>query len=181
MEHTPITHMTPPGQFNLKQEPVLEYAGFWIRFAAHFVDGIVLLFIQILMMVAAFAIAFVASGLNFSELSGMLQSDGGETFGAIFGLSFNLMYFLVHALYYIYFTQSSMKATLGKRLLGVHVVGSDGAPVGVKMATIRYFAYFLSSITFMIGYLMAAFTSRKQALHDMIARTVVIYGYPDKD
>ena len=69
---------------------------------------------------------------------------------------------------------SSRQATLGKMALGIKVTSLDGERISFLRATGRYFATILSSLLLMIGYIMAAFTQRKQALHDMIASTLVV-------
>jgi uncharacterized RDD family membrane protein YckC len=79
-----------------------------------------------------------------------------------------------HWLYEAWLTSSEWQATLGKRALGIAVTGVDGSRISFARATGRYFAKWISAFIFGIGYIMAAFTERKQALHDMIADTLVI-------
>jgi uncharacterized RDD family membrane protein YckC len=67
-----------------------------------------------------------------------------------------------------------MQATPGKRLFGMKVTDLDGDPVGFGTATGRFLGKMISGALLMIGYLMAAFTAKKQALHDMIAGTVIV-------
>jgi Tfp pilus assembly major pilin PilA len=69
---------------------------------------------------------------------------------------------------------SSRQATLGKMALGIKVTSAEGERISFLRATGRYFATILSGLILMIGYLLAAFTQRKQALHDMIAGTLVV-------
>lgn len=77
-------------------------------------------------------------------------------------------------LYYALQESSAYQATLGKRALGIIVTDQFGAPLTFGRATGRFFTKYLSSMFFGIGYLIAAFTARKQALHDLIASTIVI-------
>jgi uncharacterized RDD family membrane protein YckC len=65
-------------------------------------------------------------------------------------------------------------ATLGKRALGIKVARIDGEPVSFGRASARFFGAVLSAVTLGIGFLMAGFTRRRQALHDMIASCVVV-------
>ncbi|MDX6593454.1 MAG: hypothetical protein QOJ13_2650 [Gaiellales bacterium] len=67
-----------------------------------------------------------------------------------------------------------MSATLGRRALGIKVTDVEGNRITFARATGRYFAKILSALTLLIGYIMAAFTARKQALHDLIAGTLVV-------
>jgi len=76
--------------------------------------------------------------------------------------------------YYGWFHASRGGATLGKMAIGIKVVRGNGERLTLGRSIGRYFATILSSLTLMIGYLMAAFTDRKQALHDLICDTVVV-------
>lgn len=77
-------------------------------------------------------------------------------------------------LYYAGLESSSLQGTLGKRLMGIKVTDLDGDPIGFGTATGRFLGKAISSLILGIGYLMAAFTGKKQALHDMIAGTLVM-------
>jgi uncharacterized RDD family membrane protein YckC len=71
--------------------------------------------------------------------------------------------------------ESSVKqGTVGKMILGIKVTTINGGRISFARATGRFFAKILSSLFLFIGYIMAAFTQRKQALHDIIAETLVI-------
>jgi len=59
-------------------------------------------------------------------------------------------------------------------VLGIRVTDLNGNRISFGRATGRYFAKIVSSLTFMIGYIIAGFTDRKQALHDMIAGCLVV-------
>ena len=78
-------------------------------------------------------------------------------------------------LYYALMESSSFQATIGKRALGLKVTGMNGEPISFGTASIRYFGKILSHLIFSIGYIMAAFTEKKQALHDMLAGCLVIH------
>ena len=71
---------------------------------------------------------------------------------------------------------SAKQATVGKMALGIIVTDLDGRRIGFGRATGRYFAKILSALTLGIGFLMAGFTERKQALHDMVASCLVVKG-----
>lgn len=81
---------------------------------------------------------------------------------------------VVSWLYFALLESSDKRATLGKMACGLIVTDLAGGRIGFGRATGRFFAKFLSSLILMIGYLMAAFTQRKQCLHDMIAGTLVL-------
>ncbi|MCO5176761.1 MAG: RDD family protein [Thermomicrobiales bacterium] len=96
---------------------------------------------------------------------------------ALVGTLDDLGFFLGLVGVWLYFSlqeSSSYQATLGKRALGIIVADQFGVPLTFGRATGRFFAKYLSGMFFGIGYLIAAFTARKQALHDMIASTIVL-------
>lgn len=129
-----------------------EYAGFWTRFAAVFIDGIIM---QIAGFVIGLLIGFVLRGNDSAPIVAS-------------GIS------MIMALAYeIYFIGKS-GATPGKMALKIRVIRADGSPLGYGLATGRYFAKFLSAFILLIGYIMAAFDEEKRALHDRICDTRVV-------
>ena len=143
-----------------------DYAGFWLRFLASFVNGIILVFVFLLMMIFPLAL------LTPSESE---QPDPAK--GVLFGLALFGFYLLAIVggwLYEALMESSRWQATLGKRALGLRVVDLEGRHISFSRATGRHFAKILSSLILNVGFLMAGFTSKKQALHDMIAGTLVV-------
>jgi predicted Zn finger-like uncharacterized protein len=144
-------------QFITEQETFKGYAGFWKRFAASIIDGLILMF-------CGFIIGgFI--GLVYGFTTG--TSAGAGALGNIGGL-------LLGWLYYAIMESSSTQSTLGKMALGIKVTDLSGNTISFGRATGRYFGKIVSAIIFFIGYLMVAFTSRKQGLHDMMARCLVV-------
>jgi uncharacterized RDD family membrane protein YckC/Tfp pilus assembly protein PilE len=135
------------------------YAGFWKRLAAFVLDYI------IVVLMAAMAGAVIGAFYGIS--AGAPTDDAASGLGAIAGL-------LVWWLYYALMESSSRQATLGKLALGIRVVDRQGNAISFGRATARTLAKLLSGTILMIGYLMAAFTSRKQALHDIVAGCLVV-------
>ena len=136
------------------------YAGFWLRFVAHILDNIVC-------TVAAYAAAF-AFGVVVFVLSGDEITDAAAGTWAL------ILTLVVPWLYFAFMESSSHQATLGKKAAGIIVTDEFGRRVGFARATGRYWAKFLSGLLLFIGFVIAAFTPRKQALHDMIAGTLVL-------
>lgn len=134
-------------------QPRQKYAGFWIRFGARLIDGVLIAIVQ-------YAMIFAVAGLG-SETTVSLAVSG-------------LIYFLVQPSYEAFMTVK-YRATLGKLALGIHIERADGSPLTWGRALGRYFAQLLSQLILFIGYLMAAFDERKQALHDRLCDTVVVY------
>lgn len=140
-----------------------EYGGFWNRFAAAFIDGVIL-------------------SIGGNILGGLLGVFYGLTGGTSEDASI-LVFFLSIIWNWLYFAvmeSSAKQATLGKMAIGLVVTDQNDNRLTFGRATARYFAKWLSSILLMIGYIMAAFTKKKQALHDMIAGTVVYQRQPSK-
>ncbi len=76
--------------------------------------------------------------------------------------------------YFAGMESSGRQATLGKSAMGLVVTDLNGQRISFLRATGRYFAKILSALILFIGYIMAAFTARKQGLHDMLAGTLVL-------
>jgi uncharacterized RDD family membrane protein YckC len=86
----------------------------------------------------------------------------------------NLIGLLVGWLYSALQESSETQATFGKKMMGIVVTDLDGNRISFGRATGRHFAKIPSACVLLIGYIMAAFTERKQALHDMMAGTLVV-------
>jgi uncharacterized RDD family membrane protein YckC len=167
---------------NLDQQPYeekKEYGGFWIRFAAYLIDSIIVGIPLGILSIIIFAVFFGVSGAFDAALydpTYLEQDVTGEEAGAFFGAYFvtMLVNFIVAVLYFAGLHASKWQATIGKKLVGLKVTDMNGNRISFWRGLGRYLAMtFLSSI-FMIGYIIAAFTEKKQALHDLIARTVVV-------
>jgi uncharacterized RDD family membrane protein YckC len=76
-------------------------------------------------------------------------------------------------LYFGLMTSSSKQATLGKMAMGLIVTDVRGERISFARASVRFFASLLSAMT-TVGYLIQPFTDKRQALHDVIAETLVV-------
>jgi uncharacterized RDD family membrane protein YckC len=86
-----------------------------------------------------------------------------------------LLFLLLEWLYFAGMESSERQATFGKSAISLRVTDAEGQRLSFKHATGRFFAKIVSGmIPFAIGYIMAGFTAKKQALHDMIAGTLVL-------
>jgi uncharacterized RDD family membrane protein YckC len=82
---------------------------------------------------------------------------------------------LLQWLYFAGLESSARQATIGKSVMALRVTNLEGRRLSFGHATGRFFAKIVTGmIPFAIGYIMAAFTERKQALHDLIAATLVL-------
>ncbi|HET9034190.1 MAG TPA: RDD family protein [Dokdonella sp.] len=86
-----------------------------------------------------------------------------------------LIYFAGRWAYFAMMESSPAQATLGKRAMGIIATDGKGRRLSLGQASGRYFAGAISYITLYIGYALAGWTSRKQALHDLIADTCVVF------
>ena len=97
--------------------------------------------------------------------------------GILTAVTFGMAWFSIFLLPWVYeaiMLSSEKQATVGKMVLGIVVTDINGGPISFARATGRHFAKWLSALILGIGFLMAAFTEKKQALHDMIADTLVV-------
>ncbi len=160
--------MAPPGH--------LEYGGFWLRFVAIFIDGLIIgIPVTILSAVVGGVVGFSYGSMHPGERFTFLQPGGGlnPTF-ALMELGLGGFSLTVRWLYFALQESSSAQATLGKRAMGLRVTNLQGGRIGFGQATGRFFSKLISGMILCIGYIMAGFTERKQALHDMIAGTLVV-------
>ncbi|NRG48421.1 RDD family protein [Bacillus sp. CRN 9] len=77
-------------------------------------------------------------------------------------------------IYFIILPITAIQGTVGKYVLGMKITNKEGNRVSLIQSFIRFISMALSTITLFIGYLLIAFTSKKQGLHDMISRTFVV-------
>jgi uncharacterized RDD family membrane protein YckC len=150
------------------------YAGFWLRVVAHLIDDLLLgIGIGILVLIG---IAMVGIGTIRSTFEGMNAENPEMPPAFIAAIIFvGIASIVLIWIYNAAMESSKHQGTLGKMALGLIVTDSQGRPIGFGHATGRYFAKIITGlIPFGIGYAMAGFTEKKQALHDMIAGCLVL-------
>jgi uncharacterized RDD family membrane protein YckC len=147
------------------------YAGFWKRFAAYLIDSTLLTIAALIILLPPlFLLGF---GAAMSE-AGSDEAGPGMVLGMVVYLLGIGVVFVASWLYHALMESSSKGATLGKMALGIRVTDMQGNRITFGRASGRYFGKFLSNLTFGIGYVIAGFTQRKQALHDMVAGCLVV-------
>lgn len=134
------------------------FAGFWIRFVALLIDGLI---IGIPIWLLMFAVIGSAGMSNPTDAMGTYMAL--QLVGLLFGW-----------LYSALMESSKSQATIGKQALGLKVTDVNGDRISFVRATGRHFSKLISSLIFLIGYLMVAFTEKKQGLHDIMAGTLVV-------
>jgi uncharacterized RDD family membrane protein YckC len=143
----------------------VQYAGFWIRFVAFVIDAILVaivvlpfsLIISVMIRISGSAVAMPGIGIDLVTVIVRLALSS-----------------FANWIYEAALESSSKQATVGKMVLGLKVTDLEGRRISFLRATGRHFAKILSAMIFLIGYIMAGFTLRKQALHDIIAGTFVV-------
>jgi uncharacterized RDD family membrane protein YckC len=151
------------------------YAGFWVRFVAYFIDGLILgiptMFV-FLILVFLFGGFGVMMRRNLNDPRAAAAVAGPMILGLVFVW---LVFIALSWLYFAGMESSERQATFGKVTMSLHVTSLEGKRLSFGHATGRYFAKIISGlIPLGIGYIMAGFTEKKQALHDMIAGTLVL-------
>jgi uncharacterized RDD family membrane protein YckC len=154
--------------------PRVEYAGFWLRFLALLFDNVVLGLGLVLVLIPLIFL----TGLH--ELLGQFHPDEELNDAGIFALM-GFVFLLATAslvltwLYHALMESSEWQATLGKKALGLVVTDMAGQRVSFARSTGRHFGKIITNLVpLFIGYIMAGFTAKKQALHDMMAGCLVL-------
>jgi uncharacterized RDD family membrane protein YckC len=148
------------------QAPSHAYAGIWRRGAAWLIDAVLLTIGLVVLWF--FLVVFAFLGL---ASSGQDITDSSLT-GVQLGIL--LIALVLVWLYYAGLESSVWQGTIGKRLMQLLVTDVYGRRIGFGQATGRYFGKIVSFLTLGVGYLMIAFTERRQGLHDLMAGTLVV-------
>jgi uncharacterized RDD family membrane protein YckC len=146
--------------------PQTGYAGFWLRFVAYIIDAIILGVVGLFTLFPLFKANIHAfSSGNIWEL---YTSPSRPLF------AMRMLALMLSWVYYASLESSAWQATLGKKVLGLKVTDLAGNRITFGRASGRFFGKILSGMILGIGFLMAGFTERKQALHDILAGCLVL-------
>lgn len=143
----------------------MAYAGFWRRFGAMLIDSI------LLSIGAGLAVFALQSVVHVAGRASGASAERAELAAMLIPMVIILPLYLV---YFAAFESSASGATPGKRALGIAVTDAQGGRLGFGQALGRNAAKFVSAFILYIGFFMAAFTARKQALHDIMTGCLVI-------
>ncbi len=151
----------------------VSYAGFWKRFAAYLIDKLLITTVSLMILIPVLVV--------FGVGLGVVASEGDDEDILAVALTAAAVYILIAVfimiltwLYYALMESSTQQGTLGKMALSIKVTDIQGQRLTFGRATGRYFSKIISDLTFGIGYIIAGFTEKKQALHDMIASCLVV-------
>ncbi|MFS6937625.1 RDD family protein [Neisseria animaloris] len=136
---------------------MMKYAGFWIRVAAHLIDGLILAAVIVPLM-------YLFYGDQYFTAPNTAPLGAADIFvNYILPLLFTVGFWV------------KMSATPGKMLLGLKIVDAKtGEGINLMQSVIRYVGYFISAMAFLIGYIWVAFDAKNQGWHDKMAGTVVV-------
>ncbi|URL58746.1 RDD family protein [Luteibacter flocculans] len=169
----------PPPFMGVHETAEPEYAGFWLRFGAWVIDYLIL-------MVPFTAISLsMGLGAAMTRLFAEMEKDQTAAITAYAATAQPITYVLlvIGFVYYAFFESSKWQATPGKMAVGIRVTDTEGRRISVGRAAGRNAVRLLNAFTLlvpMVFYVVAAFTQRKQGVHDLLASTYVLVGRADK-
>jgi uncharacterized RDD family membrane protein YckC len=165
----------------------ISYAGFWKRFLAFILDKLILMFATSILFVPIWILGFVGIIMNSEDgnyerfTSVSFQHNWDNEFSvAMFSAAIvviivvAVLNIVIEWLYFAFMESSSKQATFGKIIVGIIVTDTEGNKISFAKATGRYFGKFISGFILGIGYLLAAFTEKKQTLHDIFSSCLVV-------
>jgi len=147
------------------------YGGFWIRVLARLIDSALIG----LVAVPLFVIISLPALIRIIHEAQRDREPQPELIAALVTsvLGFAVLALAGQWLYEALLTSSTWQGTVGKKLLSLKVTDENGNRISFARATGRFFAKLISQLILNIGFIMVAFTERKQGLHDLIAGTLV--------
>jgi uncharacterized RDD family membrane protein YckC len=152
------------------------YAGFWKRFLAVIIDGIIIGCVRWIIILPILGTMGIGVASEIQSLDGEDPATAlpiVATIMAMIGIS-ALISTAIWILYYSFMESSKFQASVGKLALGIIVTDTNGNKLDFSKAFVRNICKLISSMIMFIGYIMAGFTEKKQALHDIIASTLVV-------
>lgn len=171
----------PPVAAVVQVSAPLPYAGFWERFAAYLIDGLILgipfwlVMVAVIFMFGGFGVMLHRRAVDPN--AAVNPNAAAALLAPMFMLFFlgMLVFIILQWLYFAGMESSERQATFGKSVMALRVANYEGQRISFSHATGRFFAKIVSGmVPLAIGYIMAAFTEKKQALHDLIAGTLVL-------
>lgn len=164
-----LTNQTP--------EPMIStYAGFWLRFVAFVIDWIIVYVLQSFVLVPFLAVLGITFASQMPDPDNITNAEAMGMVASIVaaGAVASLISTVVGVFYWTLMESSKYQATIGKLALGLRVTDMDGKNLDFVKALIRNLSKIISGLILLIGYIMAAFTEKRQGLHDIIANTLVV-------
>ncbi|MDF1862313.1 MAG: RDD family protein [Verrucomicrobiales bacterium] len=148
----------------------LVYAGFWNRFLAATVDGVIVYGAPLWILGKIFRMNLIPWE-PVGSLSEILSLGG-------LGIALLVLAFVYIWIYFASMESSRKRATLGKQIFGLVVTTEKGERVSFQRASKRFFGKILSALMIFAGFFLAAFTRKKQAFHDILSDSTVNFSFP---
>jgi uncharacterized RDD family membrane protein YckC len=145
--------------------PRVVYAGFWLRAVAYAID---LLLLGLIAGEVILKPMMDHAGIPLDSSWAFLMNNSRQVF------ALKLAVLMAGWLYWALLESSPWQATIGKKMLGLQVTDLEGRRISLARASGRYFAKLVSQLLLFFGFVMAGFTQKKQALHDMIAGCLIV-------
>ena len=140
------------------------FAGFWLRTLAAVIDTVLC---QVATVILVLPLGFVL-GASMAGTSSLEEIEAaGQGLGFVLGILIQWLWFTIPE-------SSKWQATIGKKMVGLKVTDENGERIGFGKANGRYWSKILSALILFVGFVMVAFTEKKQGLHDKIAGTLVV-------
>lgn len=149
------------------------YASFWRRYAAIVIDGIVSIGIFLLALLAADVTGIFDLSLFFADY--MIQLQSGYIDYSKNPLLYSIWF--IFLFFYYAVTMSLYGATPGKRFFSIAVISKNNhLRIGIIRSVFRFILYFISTLLLFLPFLTQLFTKKRQTLHDLMVKTIVIKG-----
>jgi uncharacterized RDD family membrane protein YckC len=159
-----LPEVVSPGPELSRLPPRPAFAGFWLRALAYLFDTVL-----ISLVFGLLASFYPNTFIKFPDAASTSLTSLPQLTPIAFAITITATWF-----YYTMFEASAWQATPGKRILRLYVTGLNGQRMTFARAAARNLAKIISSLTFLVGYLVAGFTEKKQALHDILASCLVL-------
>jgi uncharacterized RDD family membrane protein YckC/phage FluMu protein Com len=167
----------------IREKNLHEKAGFWVRYLAFLIDMAATVLLLLTPVVIKSYKVFTVVGLYLGSVASFYfyysgpEQLGMTAFFIYLGVSYPIVF---GGFYYILSESSADQGTIGKQALGLVVLTEKRMKrLKPEQAGYRFFAKFLTGLPLGLGLVFSAFTPKKQALHDMMAKTVVVFKGDD--
>jgi uncharacterized RDD family membrane protein YckC len=162
---TPQTQVTPT-----------TYGSFGARFVAMIIDYIIIGILQAVVITPILAVVGLGVASQADNLDNLSEAEAIGLVGSIMAgvASTMLIVYAISILYFAIMESSKSQASVGKMALGLKVTDMNGERIPFGKALLRSVGKIISGMIIYIGFIMAAFTEKKQGLHDLIANTLVL-------
>lgn len=153
------------------------YASFGARWGAQIIDYVLLTAINYIVIIPLLAvIGFSQFSFDFTSFENLSEEEIIASLPAIFGalMAANIAQYIIRVIYGTLMESGKQQGTVGKMALGIKVTDMEGNKLTISKALLRHIGKIISAFTIFIGYLIALFTENKQALHDLIAGSMVV-------